>query len=42
MVGRCDGKAVILLLKWDSKTDTTNISLLYGLADQLLPMVGAN
>lgn len=41
LVGRCDGKAAILLLNWDSKSDTTNISLLYGVADQLLPMIGA-
>lgn len=42
LVGRCDGKAAILLLNWDSKSDTTNISLLYGEADQLLPMIGAH
>lgn len=41
LVGRCDAKAVILLLNWDSKSDSTNISLLYGVADQLLPMIGA-
>ncbi|MDX2012637.1 MAG: hypothetical protein SFW67_20735 [Myxococcaceae bacterium] len=41
LLGRCEGKAVILLLNWDSKTDTTSISMLYGVAEQLLPMVGA-
>lgn len=42
LVGRCDGKAAILLLNWDSKSDSMNISLLYGVADQLLPMIGAH
>lgn len=41
LVGRRDAKAVILLLNWDSKSDSTNISLLYGVGDQLLPMIGA-
>lgn len=41
LVGRCDGKAAIFLLNWDSKTDTNSISMLYGVADQLLPMIGA-
>ena len=41
LVGRCDGKAAIFLLNWDSKTDSTSISMLYGVADQLLPMIGA-
>lgn len=41
LLGRCDAKAVILLLNWDSKSDSTSISLLYGVADQLLPMIGA-
>lgn len=40
LVGRCDGKAAIFLLNWDSKTDSTSISMLYGVADQLLPMLG--
>lgn len=41
LIGRCEGKAAIFLLNWDSKTDTNSISMLYGVADQLLPMVGA-
>jgi hypothetical protein len=41
LIGRCDGKAAIVLLNWDSKTNTDSISMLYGVADQLLPMVGA-
>lgn len=41
LIGRCDGKAAIFLLNWDSKTNTDSISMLYGVADQLLPMVGA-
>lgn len=41
LVGRCDGKAAIFLLNWDSKTDSNSISMLYGVADQLLPMIGA-
>lgn len=41
LVGRCETKAAIFLLNWDSKTDTNSISMLYGVAEQLLPMIGA-
>lgn len=40
-VARCaDGKAIAVLDNWDSRANTNNISMLYGLGEILLPIMG--